>query len=150
MLLATFLSIAFYWLHRDNLLIIFIFQFLICINTGIIIPLVWSMFADASDYSEWKTGRRATGLVFSVSSLSQKLGLTLGSATAGWLLGYYGFQANMIQSENVLHGIRMMLSFLPAIGSIVGSIFIYFYPLGEKRMMTVSAELAVRRDAKKS
>jgi glycoside/pentoside/hexuronide:cation symporter, GPH family len=147
MMLATILSIAFYWLHRDNLIMIFVIQFLICINTGIIIPLIWSMFADASDYSEWKTGRRATGLVFSSSSLSQKLGLTLGSATAGWLLGYYGFEANVIQNASVLQGLKLMLSFLPAIGSIAASIFIFMYPLNEKKMMTVSAELAVRRDA---
>jgi len=35
---------------------------LISINAGIIFPLVWSMYADTADYSEWKNGRRATGL----------------------------------------------------------------------------------------
>src|SRR6185436_17101393 len=28
------------------------------------IPLVWAIFADVADYSEWKTGRRFTGIVF--------------------------------------------------------------------------------------
>ena len=28
------------------------------------VPLLWTMIADSADYSEWKSGRRATGLVF--------------------------------------------------------------------------------------
>ena len=98
MLFATLFSIGFYWLDRNSVSLIFVFQFLISISAGIIFPLVWSMYADAADYSEWKTGRRATGLVFSASSMSQKFGWTLGGALAGWLLGYYGFKANVVQT----------------------------------------------------
>ncbi len=98
MLFATAFSIGFYWLDRNNISLIFVFQFLISMSAGIIFPLVWSMYADAADYSEWKTGRRATGLVFSASSMSQKFGWTIGGALAGWLLGYYGFKANVVQT----------------------------------------------------
>ncbi len=28
------------------------------------IPLIWAIYADVADYSEWKTGRRFTGIVF--------------------------------------------------------------------------------------
>ena len=77
MLFATVFSIGFYWLDRNSVSLIFVFQFLISMSAGIIFPLVWSMYADAADYSEWKTGRRATGLVFSASSMSQKFGWTL-------------------------------------------------------------------------
>ena len=28
------------------------------------IPLIWAIYADVADYSEWKTGRRFTGMVF--------------------------------------------------------------------------------------
>ena len=100
MLFATVFSIGFYWLDRSSVNLIFVFQFLISMSAGIIFPLVWSMYADAADYSEWKTGRRATGLVFSASSMSQKFGWTLGGALAGWLLGYYGFKANVVQTED--------------------------------------------------
>ncbi len=150
MLFATAFSIGFYWLDRNSLTMIFVFQFLISMSTGIIIPLVWSMYADAADYSEWKTGRRATGLVFSVSLMSQKFGWTLGGALAGWLLGYYGFKANVVQTDVAQTGIKMMLSFFPAIGTILGAFFMVIYPLNEKKMMTISAELAVRRDATKT
>jgi GPH family glycoside/pentoside/hexuronide:cation symporter len=149
MFFATILNIAFYWLDRNNITLIFVFQFLISICAGIIFPLVWSMYADAADYSEWKTGRRATGLIFSTSSMTQKFGWTLGGVLAGWLLGYYGFKANVVQTDAAQTGIKMMLSFFPAIGTFVGAVFMAIYPLNEKKMMTISAELAVRRDASK-
>jgi GPH family glycoside/pentoside/hexuronide:cation symporter len=128
--------------------LIFVFQFLISISAGIVLPLVWSMYADSADYSEWKTGRRATGLVFSASSMSQKFGWTIGGALAGWLLGYYGFKANVVQSENTLSGIRLMLSIYPAIGTLFGALFMFFYPLDESFMEKIENELAQRRISK--
>jgi GPH family glycoside/pentoside/hexuronide:cation symporter len=145
MLFATVLSILFYWLDKNNIALVFIFQLLISISAGIIFPLVWSMYADAADYSEWKTGRRATGLVFSASSMSQKFGWTIGGAMAGWLLGYYGFKANVVQTVEAQNGIRMMLSFFPAIGTLLGAFFMFIYPLSEKTMGKISSELAERR-----
>jgi len=149
MLFAAAFSIGFYWLDKNHITLIFIFQFLISMSAGIIFPLVWSMYADAADYSEWKTGRRATGLVFSASSMSQKFGWTIGGALAGWLLGYYGFKANVVQTAQALTGIKMMLSFFPAIGTLLGAFFMFIYPLNEKKMMTISAELMVRRETGK-
>jgi GPH family glycoside/pentoside/hexuronide:cation symporter len=146
MLFASVFSVAFYWLNRNSVSLIFVFQFLISMSAGIIFPLVWSMYADTADYSEWKTGRRATGLVFSASSMSQKFGWTLGGALAGWLLGYYGFKANVVQTVEAQTGIRMMLSFFPAVGTILGAIFMFIYPLSEKAMTKISRELAERRE----
>lgn len=148
MIIATVFSLMFYSFDRSAIALIFIFQFLISISAGIIFPLLWSMYADIADYSEWKTGRRATGLVFSSSSMSQKFGWTLGTAVTGWLLAYYGFKANVVQSIETQHAIRMMLSFYPAIGTVLSVIFIYIYPLSEHKMERVSAELAERRNQK--
>jgi GPH family glycoside/pentoside/hexuronide:cation symporter len=103
------------------------------------------MYADAADYSEWKTGRRATGLVFSASSMSQKFGWTLGGAFAGWLLGFYGFQANVVQNGDTQAGIRMMVSIFPAIGALVSGLFMLVYPLKESLLKNIEAELASRR-----
>lgn len=141
MLIATVLSIIFYWLTPGQLVLIFVFQALISTCAGIIFPLLWSMYADIADYSELKCGRRATGLIFSSSSMSQKLGWTLGGALTGWLLGYFGFQANMIQEETAITGIKMMLSFLPAIGTVLSIVFIAFYPLSEKKVKKITDEL---------
>ncbi|MFV0417434.1 MAG: MFS transporter [Dysgonomonas sp.] len=148
MLIATVLSIVFFWLDKSNLALIFVFQALISVCAGSIFPLLWSMYADCADYSELKTGNRATGLIFSSSSMSQKFGWAIGSALTGWLLGYYGFQANEVQTPETINGIKMFLSFLPAIGTILSVIFIYFYPLTEDKLKDITAELEEKRKIK--
>ena len=145
MVLATIFSLAFFFLSNGNIAFILILQCLISICAGSIFPLLWSMYADIADYSEWKSGRRATGLIFSSSSMSQKFGWTLGGALTGWLLGYYGFKANVVQSVDVQNGIRLMLSVFPAIGTILSVIFISLYPLNETKMDTISKELNEKR-----
>lgn len=145
MLLATVGSILFYWLGSSDLFMIFTLQVAISVCAGAVFPLLWSMYADCADYSELRTGNRATGLIFSSSSMSQKLGWAFGTAVTGWLLGYYGFQANQEQSVETLSGIRMFLSFFPAIGTTLSVILIAFYPLSEKKMMAIASELEIKR-----
>ncbi len=146
MVMATVLSVIFYWFDKDDLALIFGFQVLISICAGSIFPLLWSMYADCADYSELKTGNRATGLIFSSSSMSQKFGWAIGSAVTGWLLAWFGFQANAVQSEEAIHGIKMFLSFLPAVGTVLSVVFISMYPLSEKKMKDITVELEKRRN----
>ena len=89
---------------------------------------------------------RATGLIFSSSSMSQKFGWAIGSAVTGWLLGYFGFQANVVQNDQAINGIRMFLSFLPAIGTLLSILFISMYPLSERRMKEIIGELEQKRN----
>ena len=56
----------------------------------------------------------------------------------------------MVQTAEAQTGIKMMLSFFPAIGTLLGAFFMFIYPLSEKKMLTISAELAVRRETDKS
>lgn len=149
MLLAAILSFIFYFLTRNDVVLILIFQFFISICAGCIFPLLWSMYADTADYSEWKQGRRATGLVFSASSMSQKLGWALGGAATGWLLAYFGFKANIAQSEFAQSGIRLMLSILPAVGAGISMFFISIYPLSEEKLKNITKELNTRRLSEK-
>jgi glycoside/pentoside/hexuronide:cation symporter, GPH family len=145
---SAFLSFIIFFLQPHQIILIFLANILIGISAGIIFPLIWSMYADIADYSEWKTGRRATGLIFSSSSMSQKFGWTLGGALSGWLLSAFGFIANVEQSETALLGIRLMLSVFAGIGALLGLIFIYFYPLKESFMVEVTAQLEKMRNNK--
>ena len=146
MSIATILSIMFFWFDKDNMAMIFIFQILISICAGSVFPLLWSMYADCTDYSELKTGNRATGLIFSSSSMSQKFGWAIGSALTGWLLAYFGFRANEVQNAEAIQGIKMFMSFLPAVGTVLSVLFISIYPLSEKKMVEISHTLNARRE----
>lgn len=146
MAMAAILSLIFYMFGKEDVLLIMSFQVLISICAGCVFPLIWSMYADSADYSEWKQGRRATGLVFSASSMSQKFGWTIGGAGAGWLLGYFGFQANVEQTAFTQNGIQLMLSILPAIAAVISVLFILFYPLSEEKLQLIEQDLNAKRD----
>ena len=145
MALSGILSVIFYFVSKNDVIVIMILQVLISICSSAIFPLIWAMYADSADYSEWKTGRRATGLVFSASSMSQKFGWTIGGSATGWLLGYYGFIANAVQTASAQHGIQLMLSLLPALAAAISVLFILLYPLSESKLQVIENELAAQR-----
>jgi GPH family glycoside/pentoside/hexuronide:cation symporter len=78
--------------------------------------------------------------------MSQKFGWTIGGAGAGWLLGYFGFQANVEQTVSTQNGIQLMLSILPAIAALISVLFILFYPLSEEKLQLIEQDLNSKRD----
>jgi GPH family glycoside/pentoside/hexuronide:cation symporter len=108
-------------------------------------PVLWAMYADTADYSEWKTNRRATGLVFSAAMFSQKMGWAVGGAFSGLLLTFFGYKANAIQTADSVMGIRMLMSVIPGIMAIVGALLLMFYKLDDEKMKKIERELVVRR-----
>jgi GPH family glycoside/pentoside/hexuronide:cation symporter len=81
----------------------------------------------------------------SASLFSLKFGIALGVSALAWILGAYGYQANVEQTEKGLLGIRMVMSIYPAIFALIGMVFMFFYPLGKKMMHQVETELIERR-----
>ncbi len=112
---------------------------------GPLMPLTWSMFADTADYAEWKFGRRATGLIFSAGTFSQKMGWTIGGAIAGWVLASFHYQPNVAQTQETLVGIKLMMSVLPAMGSLLVVLAALFYNLSEDKLEVIEKELSERR-----
>jgi GPH family glycoside/pentoside/hexuronide:cation symporter len=109
--------------------------------------LIYAMYADASDYSEWKTGRRSTGLVFAASSFAQKMGWTVGGAVTGFILAGFGYEAGVPQGQDALTGLRLLVSFIPAVGSVIATFLPLLYSLTDKRMKAIEQELGERRKA---
>ena len=144
-IISAALSITFFFIPPSQINLIFLFNILIGISAAIVFPLVWAMYGDVSDYSEWKTGRRATGLIFSSSSMSQKIGWTIGGAISGWILAVFGFEANVAQTADSILGIRLMISIFAAVGALVSVGFMYFYPLDEEYMQDIETKLEEAR-----
>ncbi len=138
---AAVLSAVFYFVDKESIWLIYTLQALISFCAGIIFPLLWSMYADAADYSQWKTGRRATGLVFSASSMSQKLGWTIGGSITLWLLSLYGFEANTSQTPETINGIKYMMSWIPGVAALLSGLVIMFYKLSDKKMVEIITDL---------
>jgi GPH family glycoside/pentoside/hexuronide:cation symporter len=142
MLLSTVFTASFFFLDRDQVKLMFVLQILASLFMGPTSALVWAMYADIADYSEWKTGRRATGLIFSASTMAQKFGWSLAGVVTMLLLSAFGYSANMEQSLESLTGIRALISMIPAIGSIICAVLILFYALDDKFIAKIQKELA--------
>jgi len=140
-------TLAFYVLEPHQVGWMFLLHGAGSLVGGPMVALLWAMYADAADYSEWRTGRRATGLVFSASTMSQKISWAFGSACAGWLLAAVGFEANVAQTPDVLRGLVLLVSVIPAAFGFVAMAAMSFYPLGESRLDTIETELRARRAA---
>ncbi len=147
MLLTAALTFAFYFLPETNIPLLLAVHILINFGFGPTAALVWAMYTDAADYSEWKTGRRATGLVMSACTMAQKFGYTFGGAFGMWILTTIGYQANAVQSARSLAGIKAMVSWYSAIPCLIGFVLILLYPLSEKKLKVIEADLKTRRES---
>ena len=143
--LTAILTAAFYLVPKEQIVAVFALHIIISTVMGPTAPLIWAMYADTADYSEWKSGRRATGLVFSAATFAQKFGWTIGGAIGGWLLAYYGFKANVEQTAETQNGIRLMISIIPAIGALLSTLTVRFYKLDDQLMKTIEIELKERK-----
>ncbi len=149
-LLAGALSTGFYFIP-NNITWILIFQFMISVFAGYVLPLLWSMFADIVDHQELLTGRRATGLIFSSSSMSQKLGWALGSAMSGWILAMFKYAPEAVeQSAQTIFGEHMMISLMPAACCVLAFAGMLFYPLSDKKVKEISEQLNLKRELAKT
>ncbi len=144
---AIICTAAFCLLRPEDLVLMFVLQAIGSFAGGPLTPLLWAMYADTADYSEWKRGRRATGLVFSASTMSQKMGWAIGTFAAGILLSAMGFEANEEASADVRDGLRALMSVIPAAAGVASVGLICFYRLDEKTMQTIAAQLEKRRQS---
>jgi len=103
------------------------------------------MMADVADYSEWKTGRRATAIVFSAIVFALKAGLGFGGAITGYVLTLYGYVPNVAQAPAALEGIRLTMSIFPAITFAICGVCLFFYVIDKKTEIAMTTELARRR-----
>jgi len=148
--IAGILSTGFYFIP-NNIVWILVFQFLISVFAGYVLPLLWSMFADIVDHQELLTGRRATGLIFSSSSMSQKLGWAFGAALSGWILALFKYAPEAVeQSAQTLFGEHIMISLIPAICCLLAFVGMLFYPLTDKKVKENAIQLELKRNILKT
>ena len=138
------LSPAGYWMMLGM-------QIVISILTGIMSPLIWSMYADVSDYAELKYRTASTGLIFSSSSMAQKFGGALGGAAVLWLLsacGYSEATSGVSQPDSAISCLWMLMSFIPAAVAALAAFVALFYPLTPQVVNGIVEQLKLVRSGK--
>jgi GPH family glycoside/pentoside/hexuronide:cation symporter len=110
----------------------------------------WTLYnstvADVVDYDELETGKRREGSFSACQSWMSKFGIALGAGASGWILQFTGFDSKLpVQGDHAIFMIRILLSTIPIIGLVVALVAILRFPLTEKRMHEIRAQLESRR-----
>lgn len=132
-----------YFIKQDQLVLAFAAFILWKFFLDMATPLLWAKMADTIDYGHDKTGVRITGLVYSGVIFFIKMGVALGGAIAGWLLAYYGYQADVEQTEATQHGILLSFTILPALGSFFVAFIMKKYTLTNEKLEKIQNKLGV-------
>ena len=109
------------------------------IGIGIYSPLLWSMYADVSDYATEKNGTSSTGLIFSSGTMAMKFGTAISGSLVALLLGFAGFISGtdatgqtlitITDADSVNRMIWLLFSIFPAIIAGIMLALLYVYPI---------------------
>jgi GPH family glycoside/pentoside/hexuronide:cation symporter len=128
-----------------NIPLLFTGSIVLTLGFGLPFGVIGAMFADTVDYVEWKSGVRSTGLVYSASTISIKMGQGLGGALGAAVLAIGHYVPNVVQSASSLAAISFSFSWAALIGIVIGAVALLFY-LVDKLYPTIVEDLKARRE----
>jgi len=129
-----------------NITAIFVIGIISEFAAAIFPTLFFAMLGDAADYSEFKNGRRATGLVYSAGSFATKFGGGIAGAIIGFVLAAFHYNGqDEVSIQGAIPGIIMLMSWIPTIITLIAAGIMTLYPLNQKKMNEITLELNNRR-----
>jgi Na+/melibiose symporter-like transporter len=144
--LSTINAFAFYLLSPTNVGGMVMLTILGAIVYAPTIPLVWAIFADVADYSEWKTGRRFTGIVFATIGFALKSGLALGSSSFLQIMKVlFGYDTKFPDAPGAVTGYRACSGVLVGILFAACTALLIAYGLNKSVTIEMANELVERR-----
>ena len=146
--LAAIGSLAFYLLSPTEITGMVVLTLLISIVYAPTIPLIWAIYADVADYSEWKTGHRFTGMVFATIGFALKGGLALGSASFLLIMAnFFGYDTKVPDALAAVQGYRVCSGIVVGVLFALCALLLMVYQLNKKMTLQMAGELAERRAA---
>jgi Na+/melibiose symporter-like transporter len=143
---STLSALAFYLLSPTNttgMVALTIFGSIVYAPT---IPLTWAIFADVADYSEWKVGRRFTGIVFATIGFALKSGLAIGQASFLWIMaGFFNYNTKLPDAPEAIAGYRTCSCLVVGTLFAICTILLAVYQLNKRTTIQMADELAERR-----
>lgn len=127
--ISAFAATSIYFAAEAGIGILLALLVLQGVGTAAFYLTFWSMLPDTVEYGEFRTGTRAEGVVFGLTTFAQKAALGLGIGLLGVLLDGIGYRANAVQAPSTLAGLRLMFTLVPAALVLASAAVIYWYPL---------------------
>ncbi len=139
-------TIIFHFIPYENTGALLAVNALISFALALGFGLMWSMISDTVEYSEWQTGVRAEGGIYSVASFVMKLASAIAGGVPALILALTLYEPNVEQTELALNGIRSMMTIVPIIFSVLAILALYFYNLDENTFAQILKDLAARKE----
>ncbi len=146
LLFSGFVNALIYFCGPGDIVPIFALGIISEFAAAIFPTLFFAMLGDAADYSEYKNGRRATGLIYSAGSFATKFGGGIAGAIIGFVLAAFHYNGqDSVAIQGSIPGIIMLMSWVPAIIAVIGAAFMTLYPLDQEKIDAITIELNNRR-----
>jgi glycoside/pentoside/hexuronide:cation symporter, GPH family len=144
--LSAIASTGFYFLSPTDVGGMIAMPIVVAICYAPTIALLWSMFADVADYSEWKAGRRFTGIVFATIGFALKAGLAFGSFFFLWIMEHwFAYNPKTPDLPEAVHGFQFCSGVVVPILFGVCTLLLISYKLNKNLTLKMADELAERR-----
>lgn len=145
---VTFISTALQLLNPYSIPLFFSLYAVKGIGTMLYGAGIGTLPGDVADWSEWKIGERAEGIVTSLSSFGSKVGSGVGGALVGWFLalGHYNGAAD-VQVQSALNSEIAMMIVVPMILAVIQVVLLLLWDM-DKIRPAITKALEERRGVK--
>jgi GPH family glycoside/pentoside/hexuronide:cation symporter len=112
-----------------NLVALFVFGILSRVCVGALGSWVVAMYAEASIYSEWKTGRNATPFIMGIMNLSLKTAVISRGLVIPLVLGAVGFVSGLdpnLATPGIKQGVLTVFMLFPGVVMLIACAFLAF------------------------
>lgn len=120
-------SILSYFIGYPNLAVVLVLTGIRGIGYSVPVILTGMFTVDCVEYGAYTSGHRLEGVTFSAQTFTAKLTSAISGATSSFLLAFYGYKANAVQSKEALNGIFKMFTIFPVIGYVLMFLIIFFF-----------------------
>tara|TARA_R110002033_G_scaffold50359_5_gene97384 strand:+ start:3499 stop:4839 length:1341 start_codon:yes stop_codon:yes gene_type:complete len=135
--------IMFLVVKPGDLILAYVLYFILSFVVDLHAPVFWSAIAEAVDYGHAESGKRVSGLSFGGISFAQKFGMGIAGAAVGYLLDYFGYIPDTVQSETALVGIALMLTIIPGVFHVIMGLLMFRYKITDSYYEVIKAKLNI-------
>ncbi|WP_148631257.1 MFS transporter [Bacillus sp. E214] len=110
--------------------------------------ITYAFISDVIDYHEYLTSLREDATVYSIVSMSRKIGQAVAGGIGGVAIAAVGYNATLgTQPQEVLDGIYMLGTLVPGVLYGIIAVVLFMYPLNKQKTIELSKELEAKRNA---
>jgi len=135
--------IMFFAVNPGDMVMAYVLYFILSFVVDLHAPVFWSAIAEAVDYGHAESGKRVSGLSFGGISFAQKAGMGVAGATVGYLLDFFGYIPDTVQTETAMVGLALMLTIIPGVFHVMMGGLMFRYKITDDYYEKIKAKLNI-------